>query len=62
MRFLILSLLVSCAVPQRRQVILDVHAQSVDTRSGRILACVDKYRGEGLQNAYEVCKDVHLLK
>lgn len=57
-------ILTSCALPQRKQVLVDVEAQEVkvETRSDRILKCVDKYRGEGLKSAYAVCKDLHTLE
>lgn len=57
-------ILTSCALPRRKQVLVDVEAREAfpDTRSDRILRCVDKYKGEGFRKSYDICKDLYTLE
>lgn len=65
MKVLLLMLIfTSCAMPLRKQVLVDVEAHQAGpaTRADRVLACVDKYKGEGFKASYGVCKDLYTLE
>lgn len=56
-------MLTSCALQRRQAMLVDVVPEGEeDTQASRILKCVDKYKGEGFQKAYEICKDLHTME
>jgi hypothetical protein len=55
---LLITLLSSCALQRS----VDVNPKKIETRQDRILGCLDKYMGEGLKNAYSICKDLYTLE
>lgn len=58
--------LTSCAAlmkkPQVRYKYVKVPNKNVKSRQDRIIDCVDKYRGEGLNSAYKICRDLYTIE
>jgi hypothetical protein len=56
---ILLSVLSSCALQRSFEA---GEPKKLETRQDRILKCVDKYMGEGLKNAYEICRDLYTIE